>query len=264
MKKTSLYLCVIAVLATVFSSCLGDNESTTSASKTFTFIQEDPITGKLYAAIKIGYGLAYITGTGLTDVSAGDAALISYKVNLNNLGGGTTISQAEYISVNEVFPRPHKVVRNQPMDTLVNNSPFKSVIIDVPDQNMSFKNRWLFQFSADMKGDSQNFDVVFSYDKDSQKDKDGNALAENTVIVDVTLVKTGVPVEGATAKPKTKPVVVDFTSFRNEHTPSTIPDNGVLIYVWFRYIYENPTTKKAELYYLKSGVGLGYWKETEK
>lgn len=257
MKKTFLYMCVAAVLSVAFSSCLGDNETTTSAAKTFSVIKQSDA-GVLYAVIYVG-GVAYITGDGLTDVQAGDAALISYKVNLNNVSG-SGIAKADYIAVNEVYPvASQKDIKDQPMDTLVNNNPFKAVSLSVPDQYMVFSNRWLFQFAAEVAGD-QDFDVILSYDKDSQKDNAGNALAENTVIVDITLKKTGVAVEGATAKTKEKSVVVDFTSFRGKHTPETIATDGTVLKIWFRYIYVNPSTNKKELNYWQPGVGLGYWK----
>ncbi|PXV63304.1 hypothetical protein CLV62_11421 [Dysgonomonas alginatilytica] len=260
MKKTFLYLCVVAVLAVVFSSCLGDNESTTSATKTFTVIKKSDSGGVLYAVIYIN-GRAYITGEGLTGVSAEDAALISYKVNLNYVGG-SNIAQADYITVNEVYPKgSQKSVERHAMDTTVNNSPFKSVAIEVADQNMLFSNRWLFQFSAEVKGD-QNFDVIFSYNKDDQKDKDGKELPANTAIVDVVLVKTGVAGDGAAPKTVEKPVVVNFTDFRGAITPTIIPSEGVIVKLWFRYIYINPSTKVKDVNYWNPGVGLGFWNET--
>ena len=260
MKKTFLYMCLVAALAVVFSSCLGDNESTTSAAKTFTVIKKSD-SGVLYAVVLIGnYRVAYITGEGLTGVTAGDAALISYKVNLNNVSGNN-IAKADYIAVDEVYPQTtHKDIKEQAMDTLNNNNgPFKSVAISVADQNMTFSNKWLFQFSAEAMGD-QNIDVVFSYNKDGQKDKDGKDLPENTVIVDIVLLKTGVAGEGAVVKTKQKSVVVDFTNFRSRHTPQTVTTEGVLLKIWFRYIYMNPSTSKKDLNYWQPGLGLGYWK----
>lgn len=262
MKKSFLYLGVMAMLAVVFSSCLGDNESTMSDSGVFTLVQRDA-TGTLYAPVLIATGsVAKVTGAGLSEASEGDAVLVSYKINLDKWANSSMLA-ADYITVNKAFPRPYSSVGAAMDNTIENNLAFKSMGIVAIDRYDYMKNMWLFNVSAEVQGEDQKIKAVFSYNGDAayQKTLDGKDLPANTVIVDVVLVKTGEVDPAASKTTKVEDVVVDFTSFRRAQAPATIDKEGIFVNIWFRYITLNGTEKVVKDLNI-NGVGLFYYPES--
>lgn len=259
MKKTFLYASLAVIMAIAFSSCLGgENGSTMTGGNQFVVAQRSSETNNVYVGILYGPYMMNMTADGISGLSAGDAALVAYSVNTDNWLSSSLL-KADYITVNESFPvNSQKNIRTEPMDTTTTarNSPFKTVAIEMADTHNNLSNRWLFDFTADIK-EGQSFDVVFSYDENTQKTKTGGNLPENTVIVDITLVKS----ESAAPLVKNKRIVANFTSFRAAHKPSTIPETGVNLNIWFRYIETN-TAGNKDLKYWESGGYLAYFNES--
>ncbi len=235
MKKTSLYLCVIAMLAMILPSCLGDNESTIQGSKEFVVVNQDAVTGMKYVLVNRIYPT---TWDGISAYDKGDAMSLTYKISTGSMISGTDVFAAEYASVAEGESYPVNVQKNvmvQTVDTTkqVNTAFFKAFApsVSFPAAPL-YLDRWLLNYTASIK-DGEVLTVEFYYDATKQTQKDGTALPANTVIVDVFLKKSGTAVTGAIAKTPTVAIVANFQPLRNTLSPSTATAE-VIVPIWFR------------------------------
>lgn len=239
MKKTFLYACAIAMLAIILPSCLGENESSYTGSGEFGVISTQ--SGIKYAAVGNGLGGSYITWDGISTYSEGDAVLLSYKINTNNLISGTNIIKADYASSTEdgTFPRgDQKNITVGTVDTTLqaNSAFFKAFNLKMYSSNTFFSDRWLFSYSATKK-DGEVLTPKFYYDATKQVQKDKTPLPANTAVVDVTFTKSGVPV-GTTDKPEEKMIVANLTGLRNA-LPYSATDSNISVTIWFRIMKED-------------------------
>lgn len=243
MRKTFLYVCAVAMLAIILPSCLGDNESTYQGTREFGVINLDN-SGILYAAVGSGLGGTYVTWDGISTYGKGDAVLLTYKINTNNLISGTNILKAEYASVadGESFPvRDQKnVTITQNVDTTfqARSAFFKTFNLSKYSPNTFFSDRWLFSYTA-AKKDGEVLTATFYYDKTKQVQKNKTALPPNVAIVDVIFTKSGTAVDRATSKNEDKMIVANMEALRNAIRPSSSSDANVTISIWFRIMKED-------------------------
>lgn len=242
MKRTFLYLFVIAALAMVLPSCLGDNESSYSGNREFAVINQTT-TGIKYAAVGSSMGGFGITWDGIDEYSVNDAVLLTYKVNMSNIVGGTNVLKAEYASVDDgewfKVADQKTVTTDQVADTTkqANSAFFKTFNLNRYSSNTFFSDRWLFTYSVTKK-DGEVFTPRFYYDATKQVQKDKKPLPENTAIVDVVFMKTGTPTDGATAKTEEKMFVANMTNLRYKLDPHTT-NLTVVKTIWFRIMKED-------------------------
>lgn len=264
MRKTFLYVCVVAVLAVILPSCLGDNESTYQGTREFGVINTNSSNGVKYAAVGSGLGGTYVTWDGISTYGDGDAVLLTYKINTNNIISGTNILMAEYASVadGESFPvRDQKNVTNQSVDTTsqAKSAFFKTFTLSKYSSNTFFSDRWLFSYTAGKK-DGEVLTATFYYDDTKQVQKNKTPLPANSAIVDVVLTKSGSAVDGSTVKTEDKMIVADLRGLRNTLKPST-SDANVTINIWFRIMTESTSaTSGYTLTYLQNVGALLYSK----
>ncbi len=264
MRKTFLYVCVVAMLAIILPSCLGDNESTYQGTREFGVINLDNSTGTKYAAVGSGLGGTYVTWDGISAYSTGDAVLLSYKINTNNVISGTNILMAEYATVAEGESFPYKDQKNisvQVLDTTkqTNSAFFKTFGLNTYSANNFFSDKWLFSYTASIK-DGEALSANFYYDASKQTQKDGTALPANTAIVDVVFTRAGTAIDNATSKTETKTIVANLASLRTRLTPSDT-SNNVSVSIWFRIMKENTNvTSGYEWSYIQNAGSLLYSK----
>lgn len=265
MRKTFLYVCVVAMLAVILPSCLGDNESTYQGTREFGVINTDN-NGIRFAAVGSGLGGTYVTWDGISTYGNGDAVLLTYKINTNNIISGTNILKAEYASVadGEWFPTSEqKKVNNQPVDTTLQakSALFKTFNLNKYSSNTFFSDRWLFSYTANRK-EGEVLTVSFAYDATKQVQENKTDLPPNTAIVDVILTKSGTAVDGAISKTDDKMIVADLSNLRATLRPST-SDANVTINLWFRLLTEDSkVTGGYNLTYLR-GVGALLYSKSE-
>lgn len=240
MRKTFLYVCAVAMLAIILPSCLGDNESTYQGTREFGVINITD-NGVKYAAVGSGLGGTYISWDGISAYSKGDAVLLTYKINTNNIISGTNVLMAEYATVaeGESFPvADQKNINIQVVDTTkqANSAFFKTFNLNKYSSNTFFSDRWLFNYTAGLK-EGEVLTAKFYYDATKQVRKNKTALPDNAAIVDVVLTKTGTAV-GTTTKTEDKMIVADMASLRRALQPSNL-DTDVTKSIWFRVMRED-------------------------
>lgn len=263
MKRTFLYVCVVAMMAIVLPSCLGDNESSYTGSGEFGVIGVQ--NGIKYASVGNGLGGSYITWDGVSSYSEGDAVLLSYKVNTNNIVSGTSIIKAEYATVatDGVFSvRDQKNIAIADADTTkqTNSAFFKSFNLKMYSSNTFFSDRWLFSYSATKK-DGEVLTPSFFYDAKKQVQKNGEALPVNTAVVDVVFTKSGTAV-GTTSKTEEMLFVVNLANLRKT-LPYSATDTNTSVAIWFRIMKEDANATSG--YVLTSqNMGTLLYSKTEK
>lgn len=250
MRKTFLYVCVIAMLAIVLPSCLGDNESSYTGSGEFGVINVQ--NGIKYAAVGNGLGGSYITWDGVSTYAEGDAVLLSYKINTNNIVSGTSIIKADYANVAadgafSVSSQKNVAIADADTTKQANSVFFKAFNLKMYSSNTFFSDRWLFSYSATKK-EGEVLTPRFYYDSKKQVAKGGGALPVNTAVVDVVFTKSGTAV-GTADVPEDKMIVVNLTNLRRV-LPYGSTDTNVSVNIWFRIMKED--SKVASGYVLTS------------
>ena len=218
MKKS--FLGMLVCIAALFSSCLGDNESTYTGGEDFAVIKRNNA-GVLFATSAVtGF---YLTWDGMEKYGEGSAvALSSYHLNFDNSSG--TIVKADYANVSKSFPVTGggQLWVNSGVADTISNITNKVALTSLSVLHFRpaaewLDDKWEIAYVYDRK-DGESSSLEFVYDATKQKLK-GNDLPANTVVVDVFINKNGVGT-GATEK-KTELIVVNFDKLRTIIAPTS-------------------------------------------
>lgn len=204
MKKNLFKTLFIATGATlIFSACLGDTESTTSATNAFAYISQTSTVGEKTA---IADGILMTSDELRNDqrLQSGDCVFVSYKVNWNNVVGG--VCQADYVKINEANSTSGKIFKeSEQVKTITGVKPEMEVTGDdlyftfvpstigatfLPMNMVSYGYRWFIEYKYDNDAVSPALLNLY-YDATNQKDKDGNDLTKGEVIIDFRLERQG-------------------------------------------------------------------------
>jgi len=254
MKKTFLYLFIFAVCGVILTSCLGDSTNRQTHSGAFAIVR----TGENAEKQAWTAGNVAITWGDLSKYQTGDALILSYEFDLNDITANGSFP-AEGVVVSAEYPlATQKTVQVQPVDLTEENNPnrFESISLTAYSGNEYFLDRWLFFIKAKAVGD-QSINAEFFYDKDSQFYDNDRELPAKTIVVDVKLVKG--PEEAGTATSKEKYLIANFSSIRNlpgvKPAAADITTAGTEVKVWLRYFNESGVN------YVQNVGGLVYYKE---
>lgn len=263
MRKIFLGVFAVVISTLFLSSCLGDGNGTTyQGTRDFGVINIS--NGTKYAALGSGMGGIYVTWDGINTYNAGDAVLLTYKVDASNLvAGNNSIMIADYATVAEgesFTDANQKRVFIQEIDTVSNAKTafFKGFQLNKFSSNTFFSDRWLVDYTAGRK-DGDALSINFYYDETKQTLNNGAALPANTVIVDVVLTKSNTAPEGASiVTDSNKMLVVNMSGLRANIHPSTTA-SAVAIGIWFRLKKENTKVSSGyEWAYLQNAGTLLY------
>lgn len=250
MKKNFGFLMLLLALAISFSSCLGgDNENTATYEGQFAVIRTISSTSGIstVAAVSPGY---LITGGQVGEYSVGDVIFLSYKINMNNVLSNGAFS-ADYATVVE-----GGVFRNSDQKSVLisaaNNIPTEDNVFTTVQSPSGlrtefYSNRWFFGVTAQAKKD-QNLDIELYYDENAQNNN-GEKLPDNTIVLDLKLIKSVSDLEATDKVSKSSTFVVDLSSLRERFRPTDSTEKSLAI--WLRYPVLN-TSKEPVYNYLKS------------
>ncbi|MDU1906093.1 MAG: hypothetical protein E6772_15080 [Dysgonomonas sp.] len=268
MKKAFLYLLTAIMSITTFSSCLGDNESTSSQDNAYCIIASEG--GMNYAKL---FYLELTNEDQFKEYESGDVMFINYKINYSSFitipGTTTQIFKADYAaptSENYVFRRSeHLNVNYEPVNLEPENpNAFTSFRLEGNGHLASkyFSDRWLIYHQAKYTKE-QTATIELFYDEDQQFDADGKELPENTHIIDVKLNISGTPNSSSEATNKEQYVVVDMSRLRTTFYPVEIDEEkGTLVKIIFRYFKENTSgSPTLTLYDPGNNAGINYYIE---
>lgn len=246
--KLTLSMSAILTLISSFSSCLGDSDSSFELSNNFVYIASDDI--REYA---INTNQIMVSSEGLrSKLSAGDCAIISFKVNTGSASSG--IYEAENLQIVDEFYRMDQATVN-PMAP--NPSPMypvypKTLKINSATPGDFMGDRWLFAINYEDESDSK-FVPEFYYDANNQfetvsGESEQVALKANQVILDVRFVKKNY--NTGSKSDKTESFVANLSGLKTYYTKvdynaadAVEYDSGlkaVPVYIKFRY-YTDPT-----------------------
>lgn len=254
MKKNLFKTLFIATGATmILTSCLGDTESTRSASNVFSYISKTTAGEKTAMSSGIPMTSPELKNEKLLE--PGDCAFLDYKINLERASGG--VYQADYIRITngdasgKVF-KDHTTDQVQPLiadvDTVITNNdlyfvdfPLHAALfpIDMP----AYGYRWYVEYTyADKKNESAALLEVY-YDKNKQED-----AKKGEVIIDFRLEKEGSSNPGETVN--TIPVrgqkVIKFEEMTG--VLAHLTENNMLS-IKFRYFKKKLSVKEGEIPY---------------
>ncbi|NDW09122.1 hypothetical protein [Dysgonomonas sp. 520] len=275
--KKSFFSLLAATLsfAAIMSSCLGDNESSISASEEYMLIKYDTEhTFMKYAVAPSIYSQGgFITFDGIESYGAGDIIkLSSYKVNMDNTVGGTNILKAQNVILppSEVYPAASQrqlYFKNAEAVTDSAYTIFNGFSVKSFFGYPVFDDKWLISYGAAQKGGQYiNMEVIF--DKDNQKDGE-SALDKNTVVLDIRINK-GEPAAGnEEVKEVTQSEIINLSSLRrflpsSEYFKESESSSVTTVHVKFRTYVYNKTTKKVEISYPSYTYDMYFPKETEE
>ncbi|HCO67273.1 MAG TPA: hypothetical protein DIT04_05890 [Dysgonomonas sp.] len=257
MKKTFIYLFSVFLAGISFTSCLGDTESSTTASDFAVIQQTEDYT--YYARVSNGLAISW---TGLSSkYNVGDALVMTYTVDLNQYGGIYS-TDPQNIQEQEYYPSQNQLrinVGENTSDTIPENNPYKFETLNLrgwsPYEDI-YKDKFLFYVKAKIK-DGQTMVPVFSYDTADgmQRTSTGADLPENTIIIDVRLVVRGDGNPGSTETSKEENFVVNFEDIRNKVFDNSSTENKECIF-WLRYYNAESTTRP---HYQQSNIGRMYY-----
>lgn len=265
MKKTFLYLLTVIMSITVLSSCLGDNDSYSSGTGTYAVVVSEE--GTTYARTIIGG----MSSTTIDSYKPGDVLLVNYEINHSNyktLPSGTPVFIAEYATPtneNTEFKTEDQIlVKTQSVDLDLENQPgIKSITLGGGHHSWLskyFMDRWLFLFQAELTKD-QTMSIDLFYDENQQYDEKGEALPENTYIIDVRLNITGTPNTGSEATNREQYAVANLSQLRHILSPQSVDENGALVNIRLRY-FKKENNNTSSVLTLTSTVGnLDYYEE---
>jgi|GEM_PF-2676434 len=268
MKKVFLYLLTTIMSITTFSSCLGDNESTSSQDNAYCIIGSEG--GINYAKL---YYLELTNKDRFKDYESGDVMLLNYKINYSSIitipGTSTQIFEAEYAapsSENYVFKKSEHLNVNYGNVDLESKNPniFTSFSLEGNGHRASkyFSDRWLINYQAKYTKE-QTATIELFYDEEQQFDADGKELPENTYIVDVKLNISGTPNSSSEATNKEQYVVANMNRLRTTLHPAEINDENITyVKILFRYFKENTNgSPTLTLYDPGNNTGIDYYVE---
>lgn len=242
MKKTILL--GIAALGLLFTSCLGDNDTTVRGDNAYGVIGKTA-SGSKYMAFSVA---SFLTWDGIDKYEVGDALTISsYKFTSSNIGSGSVIS-AEYINVDKVYPVSEQIgVAPGVVDTTANvNANIGLTALGVnlswADAGTFFQNR-LYMTSVIEQTKSEIYDIKFVYDESKQVDARKEPLKDGYQVLDVVLTKRGDSV--GTKETVTTPFVSNMTNLRDILKSA----NQKQISIALRYSQYDKTTQKCTLVY---------------
>lgn len=203
-KKLSLLLMLSAVL--FLSSCLDSGSNSYIGSEEFSYVTRSQSTGTVYARTLAGY---MITSPKIQQLNPGSGAFLTYQVTEetekvaleNNLVAYKVDLGAEPVSIDKTLLF-HDGAPDAPVVK------FESLMEPVFARNDYFGDLWLFPYTYSIKK-GENVKIYF-YKAD--KEQIENTTAD--VFIDVRLVKTGTPEDGATEKIEGKYITVDMSSLR--------------------------------------------------
>lgn len=264
MKKMILkiFLPVFSIIL-LFSSCLGDSETTFEQSRSFSYI--GTYDGVQYAATASGYKITSDVIKG--QLTAGQCYYLSFK-----LGSGSASSNGIYNADMSGTPELIKAsafsLSAPPTTPPANSDSLYVNVFNVGNRSPVdyYGDRWHFAYTWQKRGDETSV-AQFFYDKTNQIDADGTEIntstsseRENKAIIDVYLTKTNLD-ENGVAQSDTKETVANLSTFKatfnaNPDSEKDIVTDGstkyVRVAIKFRYWAINATTKLKEQKYLGS------------
>ena len=264
MKRTILMvqLLLVGVIATAFTSCLGEGENSREAKGEFVYITT--INGVKVAAFSYGY----LQSEELNDLSAGDCALIDYKVNYDKsnaiayLPNFLIVDPLNTFPVNSQFKAAitdiHQAENGSKYDA------FRSIVVNSYNTSQHLGDRWLFYYDyMKVEGEDEPQLQVY-YNPEAQSD---DQLKKGIVILDCVLSRVGGTSGNATSEWGIGKSVVDFSRLRAEFKNMAVPDSQYFskISFQFRYFVPSNNDQESELktQVLTNSYYLLYTNETE-
>lgn len=203
-KKISLILMLSAVF--FLSSCLDSGSNSYIGNAEYSYITTSRTTGEIYAKTLGGY---MITSPKIQQLTPETAAFLTYQVTEET--PTITIDNNIVYNVNlggEPTPIDQTVLQmtSAPDVPAVN---FESLMDPLFAQNNFFGDLWLFPYTYKInKGERVTVQFYIANEEDSELN------STNEVLIDIRLVKTGTPDEGATEKIEGEYVVANMSSLR--------------------------------------------------
>lgn len=246
MKKSFLFAFAALLTGAILPSCLGETDSSYEGRGQFAVV--DVVGSTPIVRFVLGNsGVIAMSNTGeLAGYSAGDALFLDYKLNLNNVTSDG-IYIADYLSIsdeNVYRVNEQKLVQTRVKDLALADGEvmFKTFPLSpIYSSNDFFLDRWAFSYTYSLK-EGQSLDTDFYYDPEKQTDNNGEAVPEDTYIIDVRLRLLGTPNNpSAEGKTTEKYVIVNFSYLRSILRPEIIDTNGTVKKLRFRYYKEGDT-----------------------
>lgn len=222
MKKKILGgLFSLAAIALLFSSCLGDNDSTFESSNDFAYIGSSQY-GTKYAFVS-NYWVGVTPpsqSTALNGVNIGDCVYLSYKINQSNVTS-ENFFQADEMTVESVLPKNalpvYESAAPESLDDPATNveEVFRTgfnLLKYYPSDGLG--DNWLFTVTT-KRADNEVIKAHFYYDANRQyvEGTGGNqtATGDNQIVLDVLFSKVN---NGGTQASQAYQFVQNFASFR--------------------------------------------------
>lgn len=186
--KVSLILSTISLL---FSSCLGDTDSTYEASNDFTYVKRNSSDGVVYASL-FAYAGLFATSPAIADLNPGSCYFMSYKLSTSNTQGAYYV--AELVANPVPIPQSQGVLVLNEGESLPSQQneiyPTSLAVSKGAPGEFLFEDRWLC--SAKFKkalNDEISIKLYFDPNNQFEDLEKTKPVGANKMILDIALVK---------------------------------------------------------------------------
>lgn len=257
--KASLILSTITLL---FSSCLGDTDSTYEASNDFVYVNTNPSDGVVYASLYAYAGL-FATSPEIANLRPGNCYSLSYKLTTNNTQGAYYI--AELTAAPVPIPQSNGVLFLNEGETLPSQQneiyPTSLGVSKGYPGEFLFEDRWLCSAKF-KKALNDEISIMLYYDPNNQFEdlKKEKPVGANKMIFDLVLVRNYPSTQEQTVQDY---AFVSNMSGMRSYVEDIImgavtPSNPTIemaeqdeVYVQYRFRYKQDSADSAEGYVVK-------------